>query len=131
MKKKSFILILTCILILLLMDNIYRPYIYSRGIFDFFIADSFPSLMGPIILSAYMACTDTSIYKNKIDEILFIITPSIGLIIAEFISPIISRHVSFDIMDVVFAALGGVIVYFIKKNLYDKWYNTIKLAHTI
>ncbi|MGG7078629.1 hypothetical protein [Clostridium sardiniense] len=130
MKKKSFIFMMILIAILLIMEFIYKPYIYSRGMFDFFIAGSFPSLIMPVFLSAYMIFKDTSFCENKTDELILIAAPTLGLIVAEFISTIfpIGR---FDIMDIVFNLLGGVLIYFVKKNLYDKWYNTIKLAHTI
>ncbi len=108
-KKRLYYLIID-IIILLLMIKVYRPYIYSNSINDFHIADSIPSFLGVLIMSNIIYLND----KNLEYDFLLYLCPTIGLIIYEFLQYYL--HVgTFDINDIIFTLIGGIIVFFYKR----------------
>lgn len=107
--KRLYYLIIDIIL-LLLMIKVYRPYIYNYCINDFHIADSIPSFLGVIIMSNIIYLNE----KNLDYEFLLYLCPTIGLTIYEFLQYCLKIG-TFDINDIIFTLIGGVIVFFYKK----------------
>lgn len=108
-KKRLYYLVID-ITLLLLIIKIYRPYIYSYNINDFHIADSIPNFLGVIIMSNIMYLNE----KNLDYEFLLYLCPVTGLIIYELLQYYLKRG-TFDINDIIFTLIGGVIVFFYKK----------------
>lgn len=108
-KKRLYYLIIDIIL-LLFMIKVYRPYIYINAINDFHIADSIPSFLGVLIMSNIIYLNE----KNLDYNFLLYLCPTVGLIIYEFLQYAFKIG-TFDINDIVFTLIGGIIVFFYKR----------------
>ncbi len=108
-KKRLYYLVID-IIILLFMIKVYRPYIYNNNINDFYIADSIPSFLGVLIMSNIIYLNERSLDY----EFLLYLCPTVGLIIYEFLQYFLKIG-TFDINDIIFSLIGGIVVFFYKK----------------
>jgi hypothetical protein len=120
MKSKSVIVIIMTLLIHVLLDAFYRPFIYEMGIFDFYFANSFSNLTSVILISAIMVFTDAKLlYGNKFTESLIIVCPVLAMVGYEFIQPWIA-WTTFDPMDIIYSFIGGIVIVLLKKYVYNR-----------
>lgn len=110
-KRLYFLLGLVSVIFGLLGKIIYRPIIYSNDIYDLGIADSLPSLF-------YVIGFSFLLFINQVIKAYLIITiVTLGSISFEFYQ--FWRTDIFDLSDVIFSILGGLIatsIYFILKR---------------
>lgn len=101
--------------------RIYRPYIYSNHIFDFWIADTIGNFTGTIAI-IFFDLAGVNPYYKKGKWFILIIT--IGLIIYELVQYILPGRNTCDWRDIVVTIIAGIISFclyeFICKNNNDK-----------
>lgn len=106
--------------------NIYRPFIYSNGIFDFWIADTIGNFTGTITIIFFDIAIINPEYK-KVKIFLFIIV--FGLIIYELIQYLIPRNIG-DWRDVVATFIAGLISLGLYEFIFRKHKNRLLLKGT-
>ena len=84
-KRTRLVFFIVCVSLLLVISVInfaYRPYIYENGIYDFYFADTFTNIWGvPIATCLGMALTQKLVYN----EIYYSMAVCLGLICYEVI----------------------------------------------
>lgn len=94
-----------------IISKIYRPYIYSRGIYDFHIADSFSDFL--LVPASFLLCALSKKISIRIE--IGIITIVLVLVLAEFIEPIN------DFYDMLAAIISGIITTIIMRMIFPNW----------
>lgn len=98
--------------------NVYRPYIYSHNIFDFWIADTIGNFTGTIAIIFFDLAGVNPRYKQGR---LFILLITIGLIVYEILQYFSPKSI-LDWRDMVATLIAGLI----SLGIYDLIFNTIK-----
>ncbi len=116
-KLKIWLLIVFIIVIHLLLDSVYRPWVKSNKIADFGLSDSFTQLTSVIGISLLMVALEKAgTWKGKTGLAFLVIVPVAAMIIYEFIQLLIT-HATFDPKDLYFTLLGGFFTYLIQHKL--------------
>jgi hypothetical protein len=120
MQKKALLVLIMTTIVHLILQFIYRPYIYDRYLFDFNFAYSFPNLTAVIGISAIMVLIDSKqLYQNKRMQSLILIIPTLGVLLYEVVQLFIP-WLTFSVMDIVYTLVGGLLNVFVKKFVYDR-----------
>lgn len=108
-KRTRLVFFIVCVSLLLVISVInfaYRPYIYENGIYHFYFADTFTNIWGvPIATCLGMALTQKLVYK----EIYYSMAVCLGLICYEVIG------LTFDYKDIIATFIGALLSYAINK----------------
>jgi VanZ family protein len=97
--------------------NIYRPYIYSNDIFDYWIADTIGNLTGTIAIIFF----DFAIVNPKRKQgRIFLIIITIGLIIYELLQYFSPRSIM-DWRDMIATLIAGFISWVIYEFIFKKY----------
>jgi len=97
--------------------NIYRPYIYSNDIFDYWIADTIGNLTGTIAIIFFdFAGVNPKLKQGRI----FLIIITIGLIIYELLQYFSPRSI-LDWRDIIATLIAG----FISWGIYEYFFKKI------
>jgi hypothetical protein len=114
-----FIIFLLAFIITEIGRKIYRPYIYSNDIFDFWIADTIGNFTGTIAIIFFdLAIINIPQEKSKNGKwyILFI---TLGLIIYELVQYILPGRNTCDWRDIIATIIAGVISLGLYKLIYS------------
>lgn len=95
--------------------KIYRPYIYSNNIFDFWIADTIGNFTGTIAI-IYFDLAGVNPYYKKGKWFILIIT--CGLIVYELVQYILPGRNTCDWRDIVATIIAGVISFGLYELIY-------------
>ncbi len=117
--NKRFMLIAIFIVMFIITEigrNIYRPYIYSHKIFDFWIADTIGNFTGSMAVIFFDLSIINPLYKNGRWIILFI---TIGLIVYELVQYILPGKNTCDWHDIVATIIAGIICLIFYKWIYN------------
>ena len=95
--------------------KIYRPYIYSNHIFDFWIADTIGNFTGTIAI-IFFDLSGLNPYYNKGRLFIFIIT--VGLIVYELVQYILPGRNTCDWRDIIATIIAGLISWGIYSLIY-------------
>ena len=105
--------------------KIYRPYIYSNHIFDYWIADTIGNLTGTIAIVFFNLTISNPEYKiGKYFSLLI----AIGLIVYELLQYFSPRSI-FDWRDIIATLLGGLISFIIYKWVNNNFVEIRKPQH--
>ena len=105
--------------------EVYRPYIYSNGIFDFWIADTIGNFTGTITIIFFeMVIINPEYKKGKI----FLYVIVFGLIIYELIQYLIPKNIG-DWRDIVATLLAGLIALGLYELIFRK--HKIKILYKL
>lgn len=116
-KVRAIILLVLVVLIHLMLDFIYRPMAYSLGLNDFGLKDSFTQITAVMGISLLMVVFEKEkITTGKMGKVFLTVVPVIAMLIYEFIQPLTSS-LRFDIRDLGFTLVGGVIVWIIQSKI--------------
>lgn len=85
--------------------EIYRPYIYHNGIYDFGFADVVGNLLGGIAIIFFLLAIN---HATRIQGLRIIILVTIGVTIYELLQPVLPRGVM-DWKDVISTPIAGLI----------------------
>lgn len=114
-----FIIFLLAFIITEIGRKVYRPYIYSNGIFDFWIADTIGNFTGTIAIIffdlAIINLPDEKRTKGK----WFVLFITIGLIIYEMVQYILPGRNTCDWRDIVATIIAGLISFGLYKMIYS------------
>ena len=105
--------------------KIYRPYIYSNDIFDYWIADTIGNFTGTIAIVFFNLTISNPEYKiGKYFSLLI----AIGLIVYELLQYFSPRSI-FDWRDIIATLLGGLISFIIYKWVNNNFVEIKKPQH--
>lgn len=114
-----FIIFLLAFIITEIGRKVYRPYIYSNGIFDFWIADTIGNFTGTIAIIffdlAIINLPDEKRTKGK----WFVLFITIGLIIYELAQYILPGRNTCDWRDIIATIIAGIISLGLYKMIYS------------
>lgn len=114
-----FIIFLLAFIITEIGRKVYRPYIYSNGIFDFWIADTIGNFTGTIAIIffdlAIINLPDEKRTKGK----WFVLFITIGLIIYELVQYILPGRNTCDWRDIIATIIAGIISLGLYKMIYS------------
>ncbi len=106
--------------------KIYRPYIYSNDIFDFWIADTIGNFTGTIAIIFFDIAGVNPQYKKGKIFIFFII---LGLIVYELVQYILPGTNTCDWRDIIATLLAGLISWGIYEIINKKHHNKLITPH--
>ncbi|MFC0264612.1 hypothetical protein [Fontibacter flavus] len=109
MKKNYLSLFLLSILIFVLFRFPYRTFIYSEGIFDFYVADTSPNFLSVFVYVFYHKWR----FANHRSSIFLILSILLGLIFYEIVFQRFISIQTFDFKDLIASFLGSVICFFV------------------
>jgi hypothetical protein len=98
--------------------RIYRPYIYSNHIFDFWIADTIGNFTGTIAVIFFDL---TGVNPKHKQGRLFILIITIGLIVYELVQYILPGRNTCDWRDIIATIIAGFISWGIYELIYKKY----------
>ena len=97
--------------------HIYRPYIYSHNIFDFWIADTIGNFTGTMAIIFFNLTISNPVYKKGRFFILFV---TFGLIGYELVQGILPGTNTLDWRDIIATVIAGLISFGIFKVIWRK-----------
>lgn len=102
----------------LLLETLYRPWAWRRGIADFHFADSFTNATAVVGLSSVMVLLDRGLWADRASESLIILAPLIGVIGYEFLQPFLPWG-TLDPWDIAWSFAGAAIAATLKRWIYN------------
>ena len=109
---KMFSVCMSLLIICMVIQKTYRPYIYANGLYDFHVADSFTNFFAvPVYILFFLSINGSS--KYSINAI--VIADVIGLILYEFIG------LTFDYYDMLAAVISGIITTIVMRKIFPNW----------
>lgn len=114
-----FIIFLLAFIITEIGRKVYRPYIYSNNIFDFWIADTIGNFTGSIAIIFFDLAIINILPEKSKDGKWYILFITIGLIIYELVQYILPGRNTCDWRDIIATVIAGFISFGLYKLIYS------------
>jgi hypothetical protein len=115
-----FIIFLLAFIITEIGRKVYRPYIYSNNIFDFWIADTIGNFTGTIAIIFFDLAIINILPEKSKDGKWYILFITIGLIIYELVQYILPGRNTCDFRDIIATIIAGLISLGLYKLIYSE-----------
>jgi len=101
------------------LDQVYRPWAWFIGARDVHLADSFTNATSVVVISALMVVVEgVALIHDRSSAWSIVVAPVTGMIAYECIQPLLPFG-TFDVWDIVWTVVGGVVALLVKCLVYD------------